>query len=218
MLIFQEEDIGVPIAESSRASGAGRTNTSIVLSELGKEAWELLVFTESKVSNHPALSGLFYDEMCISFIDKLAGAEKSFVDKFVERFSENVEGDYIEDVGENENDMYGIKMSCEMLLDGDEEDSEKPISLALAPKVCTAEGVGPGTQGSMRIKMKTKLATLTPRLRLLCKTIGNANDGDLGNIDALLGKNKYLLKMKTELFVCRLWHLDIWTRSSQGHR
>ena len=88
----------MPIAESSRASGAGKTNTSIVLSELGKEAWELLVFTESKVSNHPTLSGLFYDEMCISFIDKLAGAEKSFVDKFVERFSANVEGDYIEDV------------------------------------------------------------------------------------------------------------------------
>ena len=195
VLNLQEEDIGVPIAESSRASGAGKTNTSIVLSELGKEAWELLVFTESKVSNHPALSGLFYDEMCISFIDKLAGAEKNFVDKFVERFSANVEGDYIEDVDENDNDMYGIKMSCEMLLDGDEDDSEKPISLALAPKVCVAEGVGPGTQGSMRIKMKTKLATLTPRLRLLCKTIGNANpNGDLGNIDALLGNQNIYYK------------------------
>ena len=180
-----------------------------MLSELGKEAWDLLVFTEAKVSNHPALSGLFYDEMCISFIDKLDGAEKSFVNKFVERFSTNVEEDYIEDLAENENEMYGIKMSCEMLLDGDEDDSEKPISLALAPKVCTAEGIGPESHESMRIKMKTKLATLNPRLRLLCKTIGNANDGDLGNIDALLGSKICSFKNENLTIFVRLWHLDI---------
>ena len=167
------------------------------------------MFTEAKVSNHPALSGLFYDEMCISFIDKLDGAEKSFVNKFVERFSTNVEEDYIEDLAENENEMYGIKMSCEMLLDGDEDDSEKPISLALAPKVCTAEGIGPESHESMRIKMKTKLATLNPRLRLLCKTIGNANDGDLGNIDALLGNKICSFKNENLTFITSLLSISI---------
>ena len=158
-----------------------------MLSELGKEAWELLEFTESKVSSHLALSGLFYDEMCISFIDKLEGAEKSFVDKFVNRFSANVEEDYIEDILENENETYGIKMTCTMLLDGDEEDSEKPISLVLAQKVCTSEGIGPDSPGLTRSRMKSQLVTLNPRLRLLCKTISMSNEGDLGDIDALLG-------------------------------
>ena len=186
---WEEEDIGVPLAESSRSS---RSNTSLVLTELAQEAWDLLNFTESKVSSHPELAGLFFDEMCVSFISYLEDAEKNFVVKFKERFSTNLEDDYIEDILQQEDETYGIRMTCDLLLDTDLEDSEKAISLNLASKVCVALGVGPTNLPSVRNKASARLATMTPRLRLLCKTIYLSSEGELSDIDALLGKKVYM--------------------------
>ena len=181
-----DDNFGVPIAESSRTS----KSDSLVLTNLQQEAWELLEFINSKTANFPELAGLFIDEMCISFIDHL-NINNNFIEKFKERFATNVEKDYVEDVVEMTNENFDLKMSCEMLLDDndDVEDSEKAISLTLATKVQHSLSSSESSSSFSRKRTLTELSKLMPSLRLLIKTITLSNNGDLDDVDALLGNS-----------------------------
>ena len=166
-----------------------------LFSGLSQEAWELLEFINSKTANFPELAGLFIDEMCISFIDHL-NINNNFIEKFKERFATNVEKDYVEDVVEMTNENFDLKMSCEMLLDDndDVEDSEKAISLTLATKVLHSLSSSDSSSSFSRKRTLTELSKLMPSLRLLIKTISLSNNGDLDDVDALLGNTaKYVL-------------------------
>lgn len=194
---FDEEEIGLPMAESSRHSKAG----SILLMGLLEEAWELLEFVNNKTQNYPELAGLFLDEMCISFIDNLV-TDKNFIEKFKDRFSSNVETDYIEDVREYENDQFGITMKCDMVLDNYDDDDTAddtgaPISVSLTQKVCTSLGLDSTLPVSQRKKASSELARVLPSVRLLIKTIALSKDGDLDDIDALLGCGVWIFPGQT---------------------
>ena len=189
----EEEDIGVPIAESSRHSRSG----SIILTGLGVEAWDLLEFVSNKTNSHPELAGLFLDEMCFSFVDSLM-TDKNFLEKFRERFSSNVEEVYVEDVEEEESDRYGVKMKYAMLLDDEQDSDGKPISITLAQKIATSVGLGLDTSvitAAMK-KGDAELAKLLPSVRLLIKTMSLTSDG-LDDIDALLGCGVWIFDHET---------------------
>ena len=87
------------------------------------------------------------------------------------------------------NENFDIKMSCEMLLDDndDVEDSEKAISLTLATKVQHSLSSSESSSSFSRKRTLTELSKLMPSLRLLIKTITLSNNGDLDDVDALLG-------------------------------
>jgi len=183
----EEEAPGAPLAESSRTSSGNNTSEiSVVLSGLSQEAWELLEFVNNKTANYPELAGMFLDEMCISLINTSI-SDKAFLEKFQGKFASRVEEDYIEDIVEYENENYGIKMTCEMLLDKDVEDSDKPISLFLAPMVSISHGLDSTSSSLIKNKNLSQLARLLPLLRLLHKTVSLSSGGVLDDVDALLG-------------------------------
>ena len=196
-----------------------------LFSGLSQEAWELLEFVNNKTANYPELAGMFLDEMCISLINTSI-SDKAFLEKFQGKFASRVEEDYIEDIVEYENENYGIKMTCEMLLDKDVEDSDKPISLFLAPMVSISHGLDSTSSSLIKNKNLSQLARLLPLLRLLHKTVSLSSGGVLDDVDALLGKVifcKYLIFVRRKEFLClwyfiylflRLWYLDFLLSSS----
>ena len=85
-----EEDLGEPVAESSR-------NNTVVLEGLLGEAVELLEHVRLRTRNWPDVAGLFLDELS-NMVGGNVGLNTKFMDKVNKRFADDFQEEYIEDV------------------------------------------------------------------------------------------------------------------------
>ncbi|KAG0727428.1 Fanconi anemia group D2 protein [Chionoecetes opilio] len=169
--------VGEDDGESSTNSTL--SDRSIMNTTALKDAENLLCLVMSSTSTSPTAAALFMDELAnISLREIMNNKLEEFVcDKMTNEFQNNF-------VTEIEPDAHlpqePFAMVASWNLDTDNKDTA--IALNLAPLVVKAE--------SSRLEpsdKKTKLVYITPQFRLLRMLECRIQDGDLVNIDALLG-------------------------------
>ncbi|KAK4317245.1 hypothetical protein Pmani_011660 [Petrolisthes manimaculis] len=164
---------------TSTTNTSGLLNTSVL-----KEAENLLHLVLSSTCQHPTASALFMDEMAsITLRDGLNARIQEWVcekmtDDFQERFVLDYQGG---DIQPDTNTLLPLA-SCWDLTNNDTESEQTNIILNLGPLVLQHELANNTTSVN-----KTHLVCLTPQFRLLRMLESRLHDGDLTNIDALLG-------------------------------
>ncbi|KAK3892628.1 hypothetical protein Pcinc_003517 [Petrolisthes cinctipes] len=162
---------------TSTTNTSGLLNTSVL-----KEAENLLHLVLSSTCQHPTASALFMDEMAsITLRDGLNARIQEWVcEKMTDDFQERFVCDYQGNT-EPHNTLLPL-VSCWNLTDNDTESEQTNIILNLGPLVLQDELL----KNTANVN-KTQLVCLTPQFRLLRMLESRLHDGDLTNIDALLG-------------------------------
>ncbi|KAK8726859.1 hypothetical protein OTU49_010097, partial [Cherax quadricarinatus] len=171
--------VGQDDSQDSLITSSGKASSSALNSSLLKEAENLLHLVLSSTAKSPTASALFMDEMASIILKEGMNSklEEWVCEKMTDDFQVTFVLDYAADSQPPEN-LFPMEVCWN--LDDDVED--RGIILNLAPMVIEAESTR-----NDPVAKESKLVSLAPQFRLLRMLESRLHNGDLSNIDALLG-------------------------------
>ncbi|KAG7161845.1 Fanconi anemia group D2 protein-like 2, partial [Homarus americanus] len=166
-------DDSLSTTTSSKSSGSGLNTSSL------KEAENLLCLVLSSTAKSPTASALFMDEMAsITLKEGMNSKLEEWVcDKMINDFQNTFVLDYALDSQPPE-DLFALEACWSLNTDVD----DTGIIMNLAPLVIKAEATR-----NDPVAKESKMVSLAPQFRLLRMLESRIQEGNLGNIDALLG-------------------------------
>ncbi|XP_037793800.1 LOW QUALITY PROTEIN: Fanconi anemia group D2 protein-like [Penaeus monodon] len=168
--------------EDSRGSLETTSSTDLESSSTLKEAENLLHLVLSSTAKSPTASALFMDEMASIILKE--GMNSKFEEWVCEKMTDDFQETFVLDATDSQPPCDLLPIEGFWNLD---DVGEGGIIMNLAPMIIKAEPTRHDAGGN-----ESKLVSLASQFRLLRMLESRLHDGDLGNVDALLGCPVYL--------------------------
>ena len=201
--------IGKEANNSGNITSESSSSSSMDSRPLFQQAVKVLELVKTTTRNMSFVAGLFFDELAGIFCQGNEGdpeLDPGLVKWISEQLAEDFESEFISDINEEEAKNGGkledtflpLKLQFGLfdhelenaLKENKGDDEEASIALNIGDIVFKSMGLGKGVSSSSR--SSTASTRLIPHYRLLSKCVMLKNEGDVGEIDALLGCSIWL--------------------------